>query len=205
MAETEIKSINNKTLCDSKARTSLANKLDKNQGSSNNGKLLSVGSNGDIELINASNIGIGGDGIVSKSLELIIDYSVEEQATKYIFTKEEYPKIENITCFYLKIDQGQSSTSPIWCKLSINGTDVCSTSASFRIISMKGTAINGFWSCESFSSDNSNYYFSNTGIQFLVGNDISYLMKYEKINKIEFYSYNDKFLEVGTNIKIYGC
>ena len=45
MAETEIKSINGKTLADITARE---NKLDKNQGTANSGKILGIGEDGSV-------------------------------------------------------------------------------------------------------------------------------------------------------------
>lgn len=83
MAETEIKSINGKTLADASARK---NKLDKNQGTENAGKILGIGADGNITPQNKPVQALAGAsapttttaGVVGQEYYVIVDNAVTE-------------------------------------------------------------------------------------------------------------------------------
>ena len=83
MAETEIKSINGKTIADVSARN---NKLDKNQGTENAGKILGIGADGNITPQNKPAQALAGAsapttttvGVVGQEYYVIVDNAVTE-------------------------------------------------------------------------------------------------------------------------------
>ena len=82
MAETEIKSINGKTIADVSARN---NKLDKNQGAENAGKILGIGVDGNVvpqksvqALAGAAAPTTATSGVVGQEYYVIVDNAVTE-------------------------------------------------------------------------------------------------------------------------------
>lgn len=143
--------------------------------------------------------------ITPRELELIIDFTVEEQAIYYIFTKEQYPKIENLTFIYVEIDQQADAENTRWAQLMVNNNKmIMNWDTSQRILVGYASASEGFWIQHSKQSTN-NAYINAAKIDGLCLSGIKAMVKYEKLNRIKINSWEAVFLNVGTTIKIYGC
>ena len=90
----------------------LGNKLDKNQGSSNSGKFLSVGSDGNVTLVNAPQ----GGGNSEKEWTKIAEITVQENDSVY-----EYTDLDNLTeIFIYTVGLMNISTAASGLKIAIN-------------------------------------------------------------------------------------
>ncbi len=146
----------------------------------------------------------GGGGVTPRSLKLIIDFTVEKIATKYIFTKEEYPDIEDLTFIFVRIKYASEPSATPWGKLKINDINVSSIDKVDYTVAWMVDASKGFWDYSWFKSSNPVWFNSDSNTTFGKFTDPLYFVKYEKINKISVESYQN-FLDVGANIQIYGC
>ena len=91
----------------------LGNKLDKNQGSSNSGKFLSVGSDGNVALVNAPQ---GGGGTSEKEWTKIAEITVQENDIVY-----EYTDLDNLTeIFIYTVGLMNISTTASGLRITIN-------------------------------------------------------------------------------------
>lgn len=134
---------------------------------------------------------------------MIIDFTVEEVSSKYIFTKEKYPAIEDLVFVFVKVKYASKPSSKPWAKLKFNDTYVGAVATSEYTFMWKLDALKGFWDYGGYKSENPTWYNSNSDIIFSGFSDILYFVKYEKINQISVESFQN-FLDVGTVIQIYG-
>ena len=143
--------------------------------------------------------------ITPRELELIIDFTVEEQAISYIFTKEQYPQIENLTFIYVEIDQQADAENTRWAQMMINNAKpIINWSSSQRVLVGYASASEGFWIQHSKNSTNT-VYINASFMDGLFLSGIKTMVKYEKLYRITINSWEAVFLNVGTTIKIYGC
>ncbi len=146
---------------------------------------------------------LGGNDIIPKELELIVDFTVEEEASKYIFTKEAYPKIENLKFIYIEVNQQSTPANTRWVQLLANSsnTELMTWDSSTIIFTGFCSCIEGLWIQHSQTSTNSVYINAK---KFNMQISQRFLMpKYEKIEQLALNSWMT-FLNIGSTIKIYG-
>lgn len=148
-------------------------------------------------------------------IKLLIDYTVPEEqadAAQFIFTADEYPGIKNIkTLIFRMLMPEQNTSNSKWMNLYC-GDKVVLSFATSKIFSVGAARVfNGMWlgnvsNGTNLSADLSAS-MSSVFFNAPAGNQANVPIKspiWEEFSQIKLVSYG-KFLQAGTNIKIWGC
>lgn len=159
--------------------------------------------------------GSGGGSSEEPGIKLLIDYTVPEEqadAAQFIFTADEYPGIKNIkTLIFRMLMPEQNTSNNKWMKLYCGDKVVLSFSGS-KIFSVGAARVfNGMWLGNTSNGINLsatlNASMANVLFNEPVGDQASVPIgspMWEEFTQIKLVSYG-KFLQAGTNIKIWGC
>lgn len=164
-------------------------------------------------ILNDTSYSIGGGTSDEKEIELLIDFTVSEEqadATQFVFTSDEYPEIENIkTLVFRMVMPAQNSSNSKWFDVYCGNKIVLPFSQSQIASYGVAKVFDGLWYYGIQSSTNLHATIVATlGAGFNApGGSVQEPLRsptWEKFTQIKLVSYG-KFLQAGTNIKIWGC
>lgn len=159
--------------------------------------------------------GSGGGSSEEPEIKLLIDYTVPEEqadAAQFIFTADEYPGIKNIkTLIFRMLMPEQNTSNSKWMNLYC-GDKIVLAFVGSKLFSVGAARVfNGMWLgnvsdgtnlSAAIRTDMASVFFNAPA-----GNQANVPIKspmWEEFSQIKLVSYG-KFLQAGTNIKIWGC
>lgn len=164
-------------------------------------------------ILNDTSYSIGGGTSDEKEIELLIDYTVgedEADALQFIFTADEYPGIKNIkTLIFRMLMPEQNTSNRKWMNLYCGNKIVLPFPQTQIVTYGVAKVFNGLWYYGVKHLTNTNATETvGVGVGFNAPNgSFSEPLKspmWEEFSQIKLVSYG-KFLQAGTNIKIWGC
>lgn len=133
--------------------------------------------------------------------KLIVDYTVDEQKTKYEFTTADYPDLAKCKWIQIKTQQSDTENPAAWVSYNINNKIVFRTSGNKKYSLVISEQRNGLW--QSIGCYYEYEILDGNGPASVSSKTDNYIA-IEPINSLSINSWAQNFLKVGATIKIYG-